>query len=256
MEELPKKEPAAEGAPLARPSVPRPDDGPSVLQCSIAYNKFGGYCVPSSSCHRPAARKILLGEVYEPGTIEYMSVNCGGGDIVHAGAYFGDFLPALSNACGPDAKLWAFEPNPENYRCASITASINGLRNVELIRAGLGAERGRCKMAVADEQGRALGGASRILGPYGASDRVRCASVEIVKLDDIVPPTRRVAILQLDVEGFEQTALCGAKEVVRRSRPILILEHLPEEKWLAAEILRLGYRIAGSIHGNTVLIAA
>lgn len=232
-----------------------PDQGGSVLQCSVAYNKFGGYCVPSSSCHRPAAQKILLGAVYEPRTIEYMSVNCGGGDIVHAGTYFGDFLPALSNACSANAKIWAFEPNPENYRCATITASINGLRNVELMGAGLGAVRGRCQMAVADERGRALGGASRVLGPHGVSDRIRCVSVEIVKLDNVVPPTRQIAILQLDVEGFEQPALCGAREIIRRCRPILILEQLPEENWLAAEILRLGYRIEGRVHGNIILVA-
>jgi hypothetical protein len=43
--------------------------------------------------------------------------NCGKKDIVPAGAYFGDFLPALSN-CGDDVGVWAFEPNVENYTCA------------------------------------------------------------------------------------------------------------------------------------------
>jgi hypothetical protein len=88
-------------------------NGP-VLQCCIAYNKYGGYCVPLASRYRVAARKILAGEVWEPTTIEFLMSYGSHGDIVHAGAYFGDFLPALSRSCAPGAKVWAFEPNPEN----------------------------------------------------------------------------------------------------------------------------------------------
>lgn len=84
----------------------------------ISHNEYGKYCVPKSSSIRPAARKILSGEVYEPETIEFMRVNCGDGDVVHAGAYFGDFLPALSAGMSAGGKVWAFEPNFENYYCA------------------------------------------------------------------------------------------------------------------------------------------
>ena len=71
-----------------------------------------------------------------------MSKNCGTGDLVHAGTYFGDFIPALSRVCAPDAKVWAFEPNPENYRCALITTTLNNLHNVEIKNAGLGSQEG------------------------------------------------------------------------------------------------------------------
>ena len=67
-----------------------------VLKCKISYNKYGGYCVPLSSHYRPAAKTVLSKKVYEPDTIEYMLKNCKSGDVVHAGTYFGDFLPALS----------------------------------------------------------------------------------------------------------------------------------------------------------------
>ncbi len=81
------------------------------LKCKVSYNKYGGYCVPLSSCHRPAALKILSNDVYEPKTIEYILSNCNNGDVIHAGTYFGDFLPALAKGLASDAKIWAFEPN-------------------------------------------------------------------------------------------------------------------------------------------------
>ena len=78
-----------------------------LLKCMIAYNKYGGFCIPISSKHRPAVQKILKGDIYEPHTIEYMLSNCSDGDIVHAGTFFGDFLPALSSGIHNNAKVWA-----------------------------------------------------------------------------------------------------------------------------------------------------
>ena len=93
----------------------------SILQCCISYNQYGGYCLPLSSIHRPASQTILNGKVWEEETLKFMSKHCGTGDIIHAGTYFGDFLPALSKACHTKAKVWAFEPNLENYKCAIVT---------------------------------------------------------------------------------------------------------------------------------------
>ncbi len=225
----------------------------AVLQCCIAYNKLGAYCVPLASRHRPAAQKIFSGEVWEQKTIEFMSKHCMGGDIVHAGTYFGDFIPALSKACGDAAKVWAFEPNPENYRCAVITTMLNGLHNVELANAGLGSQKDWLSMMVSDENGRALGGASRLVEAGNRNSNGQFAKVEIVKIDEVVPANRNIAILQLDVEGFEQSALSGAIETIKRCKPILILENLPEAGWLAENILQLGYKITGDVCGNTIL---
>ena len=67
----------------------------NALKCEVAYNRFGAYCVPLSSKHRPAAQRVLRNAIYEEDTIEYMRKNNKGGDIIHAGTYFGDFLKAF-----------------------------------------------------------------------------------------------------------------------------------------------------------------
>lgn len=225
----------------------------SVLQCSIAYNKYGGYCVPLSSRHRPAAKKIHTGEVWEPETIEFLRAHCQNGDIVHAGTFFGDFLPALAQPLPADAKVWAFEPNPENYRCALITTSINGIqKTIELMNARLGERQGSLSMITADADGRSLGGSSRIVGESTEEGSI---TVQIVAIDEVVPSNRKVSIIQLDVEGFERPALSGALQTIQRCRPIIILETVPEESWFSENILRLGYRIEGTLHDNTVLRA-
>ncbi len=227
-----------------------------VLRCCIAYNQYGGYCVPDSSRDRPAARSVLAGEVWEPSTIEFMVGRVGRGDIVHAGTFFGDFLPALSRACADGAKVWAFEPNPENHRCASITVAVNGLQNVELMNAALGEESGLLPLQISDESGSALGGVSRLVLRPPPGDSKHFTKVQVVRLDDVVPPERPVSILQLDVEGFERQALTGAMATIQRCRPILILEDMPGADWLGRNLFRLGYQVFGSVHGNTLLMAA
>jgi len=217
----------------------------------VGDNEFGRYCVPASSRHRPAARAILEGRVWEPDTIAFMVANCGASDIVHAGTYFGDFLPALSRALAPGARLWAFEPSSENFACATETIALNGLTNVALTHAGLGARAGSLPLRIGDPGRPARGGSSRV--DVSRTPGSTYEDVPIVTLDESVPADRTVSIVQLDVEYFEQQALAGGLGLIRRCLPIIILENLPaDETWFAENILALGYRASDKVHRNTV----
>lgn len=235
----------------ARPRAEGHESAPAgVLKCAIAYNKYGAYCVPLSGRRRVAAQRIFAGRVWEQDTIEFLIANIGAGDIVHAGTFFGDFVPALSRACQPGAKVWAFEPNPESFRCAQLTLELNGLANVVITNAGLGEREAMMSVVTTDDNGNSLGGLSRIENhaPDASSQPVR-----IVAVDEIVPADRRVSIIQLDVEGFERPALTGALETIRRCRPLVLVESPPEQKWLEENVLSLGYRVDGDVHDNVIL---
>lgn len=238
-----------------RPSRRRmasPDDNGRVLDCCIAYNRHGAYCVPLSSRHRPAAQRILSGAVYEAATIDFLATHCGTGDVVHAGTYFGDFLPALARACAPGARVWAFEPNRESFRCALVTTHLNGLDNVELTHAGLGEGEGACVLKVR-EAGRALGGASHVVGAAAATTAAGTERARIVALDEVIPEDRRISVVHLDVEGYETPALTGALRTIARCSPVVVVERLPEAAWLAENLIARGYRVGPEIQGNTVL---
>ena len=226
-----------------------------ILKCKISYNKYGGYCVPLSSHHRPAAQKVLTNDIHEPQTIEYILNNCKNGDVVHAGTYFGDFLPALSKGVVAGAKIWAFEPNPENYRCAKVTLEINDIKNTVLINAGLGEKPETLLIKTMGVEGLALGGASRITSEK--TNDIGMKSVQIVTVDDVVGSNRIVSIIQLDVEGYEKKALTGALKTIRRCLPIIILEVLPDSTlvdsdWFFDNIISLGYKKNHDVHGNSI----
>ena len=197
----------------------------------------------------------MAGEVYEPETIEYLTSQCREGDVVHAGTYFGDFLPALARACAPGQVIWAFEPNLENWLCALITAHINHLQNVRLTQAGLSDRAGTGRLLTTDEGGQSLGGSSRLLDYCDHPSISRAAEVPLVTIDETVPEDRHVAAIHLDVEGSEGEALAGALRTIQRCRPALVLESVPHGEWFSDAILELGYRAEQMIEGNSVFAA-
>jgi FkbM family methyltransferase len=224
-----------------------------VLDCVVAYNRYGGYVVPRQSAHRVAARKVLAGDVYEPETVELLRRECGEGDVVHAGSFFGDFLPGISEAVGPAARIYAFEPNPESFRCAALTLALNGIDNVTLECAGLGAAAGTAVLQTVDKHGNARGGSSRVVATSDGPAPGLTIEIPLTTIDEAVPSDRVVTILQLDLEGYEQPALEGAMETIRRCRPLIVLETMPDPDWMAEHLTPLGYEVAGRVHYNYIL---
>ena len=92
----------------------------------IAKNQWGKYSIPEEISYTYTAQFILEGGVHEDTTVEYLKSI--GGNIIHAGAGFGDFLPALRNC----DKVFTFEPNKLMYQSCLETISLNNLSNVEL----------------------------------------------------------------------------------------------------------------------------
>lgn len=225
----------------------------NVLQVKIAYNKFGAYCIPLSSVHRNAVKEVANGGVYEKDTLEFIRENAGDGDVVHAGAFFGDFIPAISRFISINSKLWAFEPNYESFRCAQITMKLNNLKNVSLTFAGLGDDNSE-KSIIVNENGKYLGGGSRIVNSKNSENT---NLVRVLKLDDFIPKERKISIIQLDVEGYEFQALMGGLNIIQRDKPILVLEDNNEAKnlpWFKENILGIGYEYLGRVHLNDIYV--
>jgi FkbM family methyltransferase len=210
--------------------------------------------VPRSSRRRPAAQAILQARVYERETIELARSVDPDSDVVHAGTFFGDFLPALARSRRNGAIVWAFEPNSESYRCARITTMLNDLQNVVLTHAALGASVGTALLATSNRAGIAFGGGSHLIDdPSVVKEGVGHEEVKLMSIDEVIESDRRVGMLQLDVEGHEQHALAGAMRTIQRCRPMIVLEALPEDSWLAEHLAPLGYKVSGLVNGNKVI---
>ena len=185
--------------------------------------------------------------MWEADTIRFICENLAkGGDVIHAGTYFGDFLPALSASCVPGAKVWAFEPNPESFLCARATASLNACENVNLFHAALTDADGTIRVVTMGPTGRSLGGLSHVSTDEGSME------VPARMIDNTFPLDRRVSVLQLDLEGHEASAITGAIGTIERCRPVVIVESLPPPA--LKTLFDLGYRVLSKVDGNTTLV--
>lgn len=222
---------------LETPTEVTPQNSKS-LKCTIAYNQYGSFCTPDSCKYDEPVQYTYRGEQYESESINYIQGLDLKGDIIHAGAYFGDSIPGLANALPKHSKLWTFEPNPESYRCAKITILLNNLENVHLENCALGDTDGTLHLQTQrNGTTKKLGGTTRVVG--NSTDKT--IEVSVRRLDEIIPSERKVGLIHLDVEGFESQVLNGALKIIARDKPLIIVELSKEEN---CEILeRLGYSV-------------
>ncbi len=190
---------------------------------STAMNAYGFYCIPGAFRKREVSQRLLKGRVNEPRTLSLIQQFAGSGDIVSGGAFVGDFLPAMSRALKRGAHLHSFEPNPIGFAATTMTLALNDLKNVKLSPVAVGNETGVLPLLVADEAGRQMGGTSKIVQE---AQEGRTVDVDIVRIDDLVPDSRKVSVLQLDIEGYEWPALEGATQTIANGHPLIVLETL------------------------------
>jgi FkbM family methyltransferase len=204
---------------------------------SLGFTKtsFGGntYFVPEFADHRPASRRVARGELHEPSTHEFVAnfSRRVGGSMVHAGASFGDMIPLFSKVV--QGKVYAFEPVLENFLLAKLCLEENACDNVLLFNCALGDRIGNLKIDVVSRDGKHAGGASRI-----AAQGVICPSIAIDTLRD-----KEITLIQLDVEGYELTALKGAVDTIRDCRPVIAIEDNKDQ--CTEFLLGLDYELIG-----------
>ena len=172
-----------------------------------AQNKYGIYAIPEEISYTYTAQTIINGGVHEPTTIEF--IQSVGGNVVHAGAGFGDFLPALKD-CN---RVFVFEPNPLMHKCTLQTILLNNLTNVSLYKQALGERNCKSSLKNIDESGLEMGPRSEI------GEGIR---IDMIKLDNFL--VEKIDLIHLDLEGYEFEALKGAKELIERDKPIIVLE--------------------------------
>jgi len=142
------------------------------------------------------------------------------------GAHVGNHATFFAGVLG--LTTYAFEPNPKHFSLLRTNLQANGLDGrCTLFNVALGARDGH---GTIDEAAANNSGMSRVTpAPLGP--------IDVTSLDAALPHLERLDVLKLDVEGAEVDVLEGARETLRRLRPISYIEITPENFEAARSLL-------------------
>jgi len=162
----------------------------------------------------------LYGE-YSPGEIELMrKIIKPGWTVVNGGANIGALTVPMAQLVGPSGKIYAFEPQPETFQLLKRN-TLKKWRNVTISDYALWHQRGDNKMRYLAELQHDNFGCTALND--GTAD------VRMIALDDWLQG-EDINLIFLDIEGSEIMALEGAKETIKRCRPVLYVEDHPDRR--------------------------
>lgn len=172
------------------------------------------------------ARAILHRGAYEPMETAVMLARLKPGmTVLDIGANIGHYAMEAARAVGPEGRVIAFEPEPENHAALAANLALNGFTWAGHERLALGAAPGELALYrdLANRGGHSLVRAN-VQKPAGET------RVAVVRLDDYLArelPEGRVDFIKIDVQGAEAEALAGAAKTLARDLPMLLLEFWP-----------------------------
>lgn len=167
------------------------------------------------------------------------------GVFVDVGANIGNHALFAAGVCG--ARVLAFEPSGALADHCEANLRANGLaERLELRREGVG-ERSGWARVVPGPRNNAGMTRLEVLGERDG-DAVAVTSLDEATTSLDVAP----AVVKVDVEGMEHAVLMGARETLRRHRPVLYVEVAEDEAYpRVAQLLGpLGYRVAGRFNAT------
>lgn len=142
------------------------------------------------------------------------------GVVIDVGANLGFAALLFAKHVGPGGQIYAFEPSPLAYNKFLEVMEKNQFRNVRSFNLGCGSARREETLLVPASSGNAT---IRRSGVHPAASRE--IKIQIDTLDNVILPLgRKIDLLKIDTEGFEDQVLAGAVELVGRYRPVVYLE--------------------------------
>lgn len=159
----------------------------------------------------------IFGE-WEPFETDLIKKYVGRGDIVlDIGANIGYYTLIFARLVGDDGKVFAFEPDPENFALLKKNVEVNAYRNVTLVQKAVSNENKRIRLYLSVGNK----GDHRI---YDSANNRPSVAVDAVRLDDFLNEfIGRVDFIKMDIQGAEGKALEGMSMLVRSSKQVKII---------------------------------
>lgn len=178
-----------------------------------------------------------------------------GSVFLDIGANVGYYSMLASDRVGPSGAVHAFEIDPRPLRCLRKNVAVCTNQNITLN-----------EIAVGDSVGSGVLISGLDCGHSSVKPEGQGVKVDMLTLDHWLQTSGepdRIDVIKLDIEGGELKALEGAKNLIKKCRPLIVCEALdekirkgvPGQDKLLSFFSRINYatRLAVGVHSPTIV---
>lgn len=154
--------------------------------------------------------------IFEPQEIELVKQKINLGDtVLDIGANIGYYTLIFAKLVGEHGKVFAFEPDPNNFALLKKNVEINGYSNVILVPKAVSNENKRAKLYLCEQNK----GMHRVYNSVFCNDSI---DIDCLRLDDYFQH-EKISFIKIDIEGAEYHAIQGMLNLLHRNREIKLL---------------------------------
>jgi FkbM family methyltransferase len=154
----------------------------------------------------------------------YSRLDLKGGKVIDVGAHVGRHTLPLARLVGWRGTCYAFEPIPPIRRVLMRRLRLRRwLRSAVVHPFALSDRTGTADFTLALD-GLEESGLRKRVAYNREAGRLSQLTVEVRRLDEVIPARDRIRFIKIDVEGGELDVLRGATRILEESRPVVAFE--------------------------------
>ena len=180
-----------------------------------------------------------------------------GGIVLDIGANIGIMTAYLARV--HNTKVFAFEPITHNLDVLKKVIAQNNLKNVNICDYALGNVDGEAEMVMPVINAVKMQGLSHVvhdtIKENNEGERFKIQVKKLDNISEIINGGKPVTAIKMDVENFEYFVLDGAKELLKKYKPIVYCELWDNEnRKKCFDLMRsLGYEIKVLVNAGLVI---
>jgi FkbM family methyltransferase len=127
-----------------------------------------------------------------------------------------------------NSQVFGFEPMPNNISAFKRIVNYFKLSNVRLFEIALGNSEGEAEMVMPVISSVRMQGLSHVvhesIPENNEGERFKVPLKKLDNMQEVVNNEKRISAIKIDVENFEFFVLDGAKELIRKNKPVVYAE--------------------------------
>lgn len=164
------------------------------------------------------SQELIQSGKWEEYETELFIKNIKKGDIVlDIGAHIGYYTLLAARLVGNKGKVYAFEPDPKNFKLLKKNVKENSYENVVLVNKAVSDRDGITKLFINNENT----GDHRIYNLGGQRNSIQIQTLSLDSFFENKP--KKVDVIKIDIQGSEVYAFKGARNLIRQNKNIKIM---------------------------------